>query len=125
MIHYVAVLTFLLIVGVCSYVVLNPGSYSTLVLCFAGFVLCVAILAVAPVWNVYLFSFKSSQTACCPAGRKSLTPEFQVDSSERGLSGVVSVTLRFHFRSTLSAYRVTSFSFPQLFEPFVPLQPGK
>ena len=35
------------------------------------------------------------------------------------------VTLRFHFRSTLSAYRVTSFSFPQLFEPFVPLQPGK
>jgi hypothetical protein len=54
MICYVAMFTFLLIVGVCSYVVLNPGSYSTLVLCFASFVLCVAILAVAPVWKVIL-----------------------------------------------------------------------
>jgi hypothetical protein len=54
MIRLVAVFTFLLIVGVCSYVVLNPGFYSTVVLCCAGFVLCVAILAVAPVWRVYL-----------------------------------------------------------------------
>ncbi len=54
MIRLVAVFTFLLIVGVCSYVVLNPGSYSTLVQCFASFVLCVATLAVAPVWKVYL-----------------------------------------------------------------------
>jgi len=54
MIRCIAVFTFLLIVVVCSYVVLNPGSYSTLVLCPAGFVLCVAILAVAPVWKVYL-----------------------------------------------------------------------
>jgi NADH:ubiquinone oxidoreductase subunit 5 (subunit L)/multisubunit Na+/H+ antiporter MnhA subunit len=35
MIRLVAVCTFLLIVGVCSYVVLNPGSYSTLVLCLS------------------------------------------------------------------------------------------
>ena len=55
MIRLMAVLTFLLIVGVCSFVVLNPASYSTLVLCFAGFVLCVAILAVAPVWRFYLY----------------------------------------------------------------------
>ena len=47
MIRYIAVFTFLLIVGVCSYVVLNPGSYSTLVLWNASFALCVAILAVA------------------------------------------------------------------------------
>jgi hypothetical protein len=53
-IRYIAVFTFLLIVVVCSYVVLNPGSYSTPVLCFASFVLCVAILAVTPVWKVYL-----------------------------------------------------------------------
>ena len=37
MIRLLAVFTFLLIVGVCSYVVLNPGSYSTLVLSFAAF----------------------------------------------------------------------------------------
>jgi hypothetical protein len=54
MIRLVAVFTFLLIVGVCSHVVLNPGSYSTLVLCLASFGLCVAIRAVAPVWKVYL-----------------------------------------------------------------------
>ena len=54
MIRYIAVLTFLLIVGVCSYVVLNPGSYSSPAPWFAGFVLCVAILAVAPVRGVYL-----------------------------------------------------------------------
>ena len=42
MIRYIAVFTFLLIVGVCSYVVLNPGSYSTPVLLLASFVLCVA-----------------------------------------------------------------------------------
>ena len=40
MIRLVAVFTFLLIVGVCSFVVLNPSSYSTLVLCLASFVLC-------------------------------------------------------------------------------------
>jgi hypothetical protein len=51
MIRYIAVFTFLLIVGVCSYVILNPGSYPSLVLCFASFVLCVAIRAVAPVWK--------------------------------------------------------------------------
>jgi hypothetical protein len=54
MIRFMAVFTFLLIVGVCSYVILNPESYSTLVLCLAGFVQSVAILAVAPVWKVYL-----------------------------------------------------------------------
>jgi hypothetical protein len=54
MIRYIAMFTFLLTVGVCLYVVLNPGSYATVVLCFASLVLCVAILAVAPVWNVYL-----------------------------------------------------------------------
>ena len=41
MIRYIAVFTFLLIVGVCSYVVLNPGSYSTPVLLLTSFVLCV------------------------------------------------------------------------------------
>jgi hypothetical protein len=52
MVRPVAVFTFLLIVGVCSYVVLNPGFYSTVVLCLGSFVLCVAILAVAPVWKL-------------------------------------------------------------------------
>ena len=51
--YYIAVFTFLLIVGVCSYVVLNPGSYSTPVLLLASFVLCVAACAIAPVW-IYL-----------------------------------------------------------------------
>jgi hypothetical protein len=46
MIRLLAVVTFLVIVGVCSYVVLNPGSYSTLVLFPASVVLRVAILAV-------------------------------------------------------------------------------
>ena len=59
MIRYIAVFTFLIIVGVCSYVVLNPGSYSTLVLWNASFVLCVAILAVAPVWKVYLSRYET------------------------------------------------------------------
>ena len=54
MMRYIAVFTFLPIVWVCLYVVLNPGSYSTLVVCFAGFVLCIAALAVAPVWRFYL-----------------------------------------------------------------------
>jgi hypothetical protein len=54
MIHYIAVLTFLLIVGVCLYVVLNSDSYSALVLCLASLVLCVATRAVAPVWRFYL-----------------------------------------------------------------------
>jgi hypothetical protein len=54
MIRIVAVFTFVLVVGVCSYVFLNPGSYSTLVLCLAGFVLCVAARALAPVWRIYL-----------------------------------------------------------------------
>jgi hypothetical protein len=54
MVRYIAVFTFLPIVGVCSYVVLNPASYSTLVLYSASFVLCVAILAVAPVCRVIL-----------------------------------------------------------------------
>ena len=53
MIRFIAVFTFLLIVGVCSYVVLNPGSYSTPVLLLASFVLCVAACAVAPVWKIY------------------------------------------------------------------------
>jgi hypothetical protein len=61
-----------------SYVILNPGSYYTLVLCFAGFVLGVAILAVAPVWNVYLSPFKSSPNGLLSGGTKSLTPEFQL-----------------------------------------------
>ena len=54
MIRYIAVFAFLLIVGVCSYVVLNPGSYSTPVLLLASFVLCVAACAIAPVWKIYL-----------------------------------------------------------------------
>jgi hypothetical protein len=40
---------FVFIVGVCSYVVLNPGSYSTLVLFLASLVLCMAARAVAPI----------------------------------------------------------------------------
>jgi hypothetical protein len=67
MIRLVAVFTFVLIVGVCSYVVLNPGSYFTLVLCFASFVLCVAIPAVAPVWESYLAP--SNKTARQPQTR--------------------------------------------------------
>jgi hypothetical protein len=58
MIHSIAVFTFLLIVGVCSYVLLDPGSYSTPVLCLAAFVMCVAILAVAPVWKL-VFNYDS------------------------------------------------------------------
>ena len=54
MMRLVAVFMFVLFVGVCSYVVLNPGSYSTLVLLLASFVLCVAACAVAPVWRDYL-----------------------------------------------------------------------
>jgi hypothetical protein len=71
MIRLLAVVTFLLIVGVCSYVVLNPGSYSTLVLCLGSFVLCVAILAVAPVWKVYLSSHNTNprKRLVAPIGR--------------------------------------------------------
>jgi hypothetical protein len=50
----VAVSTFVLVVGVCSYVLLNPDSYSTPVLSLAGLVLCVAARAVAPVWKILL-----------------------------------------------------------------------
>jgi hypothetical protein len=53
MIRYIVMFTFLLIVSVDSYIVLNPGSYSTLVLFPASLILLVAILAVAPVWKVY------------------------------------------------------------------------
>jgi len=53
MIRSVAVFTFLLIVGICSHVLLNPISYSTLVLCLAGFALSVAAYAIAPVWKIY------------------------------------------------------------------------
>ena len=70
MIRFIAVFTFLLIVGVYSYVVLNPGAYSTLVLCFASFVLCVAILAVAPVWKViFLLKNNPRKRQCHPAGK--------------------------------------------------------
>ena len=71
MIRLVAVFTFLLIVGVCSYVVLNPGSYSTLVLCLGSFVLCVAILAVAPVWRDYLADHNTNprKRLIAPVGR--------------------------------------------------------
>jgi hypothetical protein len=71
MIRLVAVFTFLLIVGVCSHVVLNPASYSTPVLCFAGFVLCVAILAVAPVWRGYLSDHNANprKRLIAPVGR--------------------------------------------------------
>jgi hypothetical protein len=69
MIRLVAVFTFLLIVGVCSYVVLNPGSYSTLVLCLAGFVLCVAILGVAPVWKVFLLINETGQESATNSPR--------------------------------------------------------
>jgi hypothetical protein len=60
MIRYIAVFTFLVIVGVCSYVVLNPGSYSTPVLCLANFVLCVAPCAIAPVWKVILVLYNKN-----------------------------------------------------------------
>jgi hypothetical protein len=71
MIRFISVFTFLLIVGVCSYTVLNPGSYSTLVLCFAGFALCVAILAVAPVWRDYLSDHNTNprKRLIAPVGR--------------------------------------------------------
>jgi hypothetical protein len=54
MMRLVAVSMFVVVVGVCSYVVLNPSSYSTPVLLPASFVLCVAACAVAPVWKIYL-----------------------------------------------------------------------
>ena len=71
MIRLLAVFTFLLIVVVCSYVVLNPGSYSTLVLFPASVVLCVAILAVAPVWKVYLSDHNTNprKRLVAPIGR--------------------------------------------------------
>jgi len=54
--HFVAVSVFVLVVGICSYVILNPASYSTPVLLLVSFVLCVAALAVAPVWRIYFLS---------------------------------------------------------------------
>ena len=60
---------FVLVVGVCSYVVINPGSYSTPVLCLASFGLCVAVRAVAPVWKVYLADRNMN-----PRTRQLLTP---------------------------------------------------
>jgi hypothetical protein len=69
MIRYIAVFTFLLIVGVCSYVLLSPGSYSTLVLCLAGFVLSVAILAVAPVWKLFLLVNETGQESATNSPR--------------------------------------------------------
>jgi hypothetical protein len=54
MIRSIAVFIFVLVVGVCSYVLLNPNSYSTPVLCLVAFVLCVAACSVAPVWRIYL-----------------------------------------------------------------------
>jgi len=54
MIHSIAVFMFVLIVGVCSYVLLNPNCYTAPVLCLAAFVLCVAACSVAPVWTIYL-----------------------------------------------------------------------
>ena len=55
MIRSIAVFVFVLVVGVCSYVLLNPNSSSsTPVLCLMAFVLCVAARAVAPVWKIYL-----------------------------------------------------------------------
>jgi hypothetical protein len=52
MIRSIAVFIFVLVVGVCSYVLLNPNSYSTPVLCLVAFVLCVAACSVAPVWRI-------------------------------------------------------------------------
>jgi hypothetical protein len=69
MIRYIAVFAFLVILGVFSYVVLNPGSYSSLVLCFASFVLYVAIRAVAPVWKVILL-LKINQATVSPGKGK-------------------------------------------------------
>ena len=54
MMRLIAVSMFVLVVMVCLYVLLNPGSYSTPVLCLAGFVSCIAACAVAPVWKIYL-----------------------------------------------------------------------
>jgi hypothetical protein len=71
MIRGIAVFTFLLIVGVCSYIVLHPGSYSTLVLCFASFALCVAILAVAPVWEIYFSPYNGINPPNDSLGRES------------------------------------------------------
>jgi hypothetical protein len=66
MIRNIAVVMFVFVVGVCSYVVLNPDSYSTPVLCLAGFVLCVAACAVAPVWRIYLLPHQAITRGCRP-----------------------------------------------------------
>ena len=65
---------------VCSYVAVNPGSDSTLVLFPASIVLCVVIVAVAPGWRIYLSDHYTdpSQRICRPDRQKSLTPEFQL-----------------------------------------------
>jgi hypothetical protein len=94
MIRYIAVFTFLLIVGVCSYVVLNPGSYPSLVLCFASFVLCVAIREVAPVWkvifllitvSVILEIFFSCQALMAEGQQHSNVEGFSTNWNQKGL----------------------------------------
>jgi hypothetical protein len=67
MIRSIAVFMFVVVVGVCSYMLLNPDSYSSPVLWLAAFVLCVAAYAVAPVWRIYLLPQH-------PSSRKRLSP---------------------------------------------------
>jgi hypothetical protein len=67
MIRNIAVVMFVLVVGVCSYVLLNPNSYSTPVLCLAAFVLCMAAWSVAPFWRIYLLlSIQAIASGCRP-----------------------------------------------------------
>jgi hypothetical protein len=91
MIRYIAVFTFLVIVGVCSYVVLNPGSYSTVVLCLATFVLYVAILAVAPVWKVYLspYNIKPSRRDVARRAENRARPRLLISEELRRLQKII------------------------------------
>jgi hypothetical protein len=94
MLHYIAVFTFLIIVGVCSYVVLNPASYSILVLCFASFTLCVASLAVAPVWKV-IFSLRLTRRNDCDCSLA--TKEFYSSVSDLDSSFLAAKVVRWPF----------------------------
>ena len=74
MIRYIAVFTFLLIVGVCSYVVLNPGSYSTPVLLLASFCLVRGSLCnCASLENLSFSSRYNPSRATCRLGQPALT----------------------------------------------------
>lgn len=57
MIHAIVALSFIFIPGTCLYVILNPASYSTLVIFIAMIILLVAALAVAPSWRSFFESY--------------------------------------------------------------------